>query len=104
MSNAIAVTNSAGAIAKAVIMTGAVGGMLTCMALTSDAEARKGGSRYVSKTFVTPGPERGFEGFSSDIYGRYCSYRREPVRRCRVTRSGRERCRIVRWHLVQKCY
>ena len=73
-------------------------------ATATDAEARKGGSRYQQWEYDTPHMVRGFEGFSGGPLGRYCSYRREPDRRCRISRSGRETCKIVKWRLIQKCY
>lgn len=46
-------------------------------------------------------PKRGYEGFPAP--GVYCSYRREPIRECNTDRKGRERCRVVRWRLIQMC-
>ncbi len=46
-------------------------------------------------------PRRGYEGFPAP--GVYCSYRREPIRECSTDKRGRERCRVVRWRLVQMC-
>lgn len=46
-------------------------------------------------------PRRGYEGFPAP--GVYCSYRREPIRECNTDKRGRERCRVVRWRLVQMC-
>lgn len=46
-------------------------------------------------------PRRGYEGFPAP--GVYCSYRREPIRTCSRDKSGRERCRVTSWRLVQWC-
>lgn len=46
-------------------------------------------------------PRRGYEGFPAP--GVYCSYRREPIRECNTDKRGRERCKVVRWRLVQMC-
>ena len=73
-------------------------------ATATDAEARKGGSRYQQWEYDTRHMVKGFEGFSGGPLGRYCSYRREPDRRCWITRSGYEKCKMVKWRLIQKCY
>lgn len=69
----------------------------------TDAEAKRGGSTYKQWEFDSRHPIKGFEGFSGKP-GTYCSYRREPERKCWLTRSGRERCKVVSWRLIQKCY
>ena len=72
---------------------------------STGAEAGKRGGYYYSETFRTKHPERGYEGFVGiGKRSAYCSYRREPDRRCYVTRSGRERCKVVAWKLIQHCY
>lgn len=68
----------------------------------TDAEAKRGGSRYQQWEFDSRHPVKGFEGQGSDR-GQYCSYRREPQRKCWETRYG-ETCKIVSWRLIQKCY
>ena len=71
----------------------------------TDAEAGKGGSRYQQWEYDTRHAVRGYEGFAGvGKYSAYCSYRREPQRKCRYNRSGRESCKIVSWRLIQKCY
>lgn len=86
------------ALAAAVTLTGA-------FATATDAEANRGGSRYQQWQYDTRYMERGHEGFGGGSYGgQYCSYRREPDRRCWITRSGYEKCKIVGWRLIQKCY
>lgn len=71
---------------------------------TGDAEAkRRGGSTYQQWEFDTAQPSRGYEGFSGGGLGRYCSYRREPERKCHYS-GGYEKCKIVSWRLIQKCY
>ena len=74
-------------------------------ATEADAGKRSGGYYYYNSFDTGSRPARGYEGFAGvGKYGAYCSYRREPERRCWVTRSGRERCRIVNWRLIQHCY
>ncbi|MGI9480540.1 MAG: hypothetical protein ACR2PI_27875 [Hyphomicrobiaceae bacterium] len=79
---------------------------ITGMSLTAtDAEAkRRGGSNYKQWEYDTRHATKGYEGFAGGISGSYCSYRREPERRCFYTRSGYEKCKIVSWRLIQKCY
>lgn len=67
----------------------------------TEAEAGKG--RYQQWEFETKRPVRGYEGFAG-INKTYCSYRREPVRKCWYSRNGYEKCRVVSWRLIQKCY
>ena len=63
------------AAAAAFAMTGA-------LATATDAEAKKGGSRYQQWEYDTRHMVRGYEGFGGGSYGgQYCSYRREPDRR-----------------------
>lgn len=72
---------------------------------SSEAEAGRGASRYQQWEYDTGRrPARGYEGFAGGPGKAYCSYRREPERKCWYTRSGRERCKIVNWRLIQKCY
>ena len=68
----------------------------------TDAEAGRG-SRYQQWEFDSRHPIKGYEGFGG-IGKSYCSYRREPERKCWYTRSGYEKCKIVSWRLIQKCY
>jgi len=71
---------------------------------TTEADARKSrGSSYKQWEFDTRHAARGYEGFAGTP-GQYCSYRREPERKCYFTRSGYEKCKIVSWRLIQKCY
>ncbi len=51
--------------------------------------------------YETKRPRRGYEGFPAP--GVYCSYRREPNRVCTYDRSGRERCKVTSWRLIQFC-
>jgi uncharacterized membrane protein len=86
------------AAAAVIALTGA-------FATATDAEAKKRGSRYQQWEYTTSHMARGYEGFSGGGYGsQYCSYRREPNRRCWITYNGYEKCKIVSWKLVQKCY
>ena len=89
--------------------TFAIFAALSALALTAttllpaDAEAKRGASRYQQWEFDTRRPVKGHEGFSGP-HGRYCSYRREPDRKCWYRRDGSERCKVVGWRLIQKCY
>lgn len=47
-------------------------------------------------------PAPGYEGF--DGPGVYCSYRREPWRKCFNNRYGEYQCRTVGWRRIQYCY
>jgi len=86
------------AAAAALALTGA-------FAIATDAEAKRGGSHYESWEYDIRYPVKGQEGFGGGSYGgQYCSYRREPERRCWYTNSGYENCKIVGWRLIQKCY
>lgn len=69
----------------------------------TDAEAKRGGSTYKQWEFDTDGPVKGYEGFGGSMQT-YCSYRREPQRRCWETANGYEKCKVVSWRLIQKCY
>ena len=69
----------------------------------TDAEAGRSGSRYQQWEFDSRHAVKGFEGFSG-VGKSYCSYRREPERKCWYTRGGYEKCKIVSWRLIQKCY
>lgn len=88
---------------KITLIAAAAAIALTGLSMTpTDAEASKS-SRYKQWEFDTKRPVRGYEGFAG--YGKaYCSYRREPERKCWYTRGGYEKCRIVSWRLIQKCY
>jgi len=95
--------------ARTAILTAAAAAAIIApmVAGTDNAEAKRRGasSYYYEKTFHTAGPSRGFEGFLSEgPANTYCSYRREPNRQCYITRSGRERCKVVSWKLTQHCY
>ncbi len=86
------------ALAAATALTGITTG-------TNIAEAKSRRSNpYLQWEFDSKRPLRGYEGYAGIHGGLYCSYRREPERRCYVSRSGRERCKIVSWRLIQKCY
>ncbi len=92
---------------KAIGCTIAAAAMIAPMIATSSAEARGRGSSgyYYYETFRTQRPERGYEGFAGiGKRSAYCSYRREPNRHCIITNSGREKCKIVSWKLIQHCY
>ncbi len=85
-----------------ILIAAAASFAITGMSLTAtDAEAKRGGSRYQQWEFDTRHPVKGYEGFNGRAY---CSYRREPDRKCFYSRSGREICKIVSWRLIQKCY
>lgn len=78
---------------------------ITPIATSTDAAAKSSSGRTYYERFFTKKPERGFEGFVGvGKHGQYCSYRREPIRRCFYLSSGREKCKIISWSLVQHCY
>lgn len=90
---------------SAIICTAAAIAAIAPFATSSDAEAKRGYGIPYYERFETRGPERGYEGFvGSGHLSQYCSYHRKPRTRCFVTRSGRERCRVVSWSLVQHCH
>lgn len=61
--------------------------------------------RYRTSRRSNPGiPRRGYEGFAGIGLGSYCSYRREPWRKCTINRYGEEQCRTVGWRRIQHCY
>ncbi len=83
----------------------AAAAVIAPIATATDAQAKRGGKSYFySESFNTRHAERGYEGFIGAKRGAYCSYRREPRRRCYITRSGYESCKIVGWKLIQQCY
>ena len=49
-------------------------------------------------------PAPGFEGFIGDGNNTYCSYRREPYRKCFNNRYGEEVCKTVGWRRIEHCY
>ena len=74
---------------------------IASMHVTTEAEARRGGKPYYSRTYEFKRPVRGYEGWVAPGY--YCSYKRYPRRTCTYSRSGKERCRITGWTLEQTC-
>ncbi|MFY0613782.1 MAG: hypothetical protein JXQ99_19785 [Hyphomicrobiaceae bacterium] len=90
---------------KFTLIAAAAAFAITGMSLTAtDAEAKRGGSRYKQWEYDSRHPVKGYEGFAGGVSGSYCSYRREPERKCWFTRGGYEKCKIVSWRLIQKCY
>ncbi|MGH1417361.1 MAG: hypothetical protein ACRBCJ_00715 [Hyphomicrobiaceae bacterium] len=83
----------------ALALVGAVAG--GSMLITSDAEAGKGKRDVIVQTYDFATPHEGFEGF--DNTGGYCSYRKEPKRICFYTSSGKRKCKVKGWRLVQIC-
>ena len=55
----------------------------------------------IEKHFETRGPVKGYSGFAGRYY---CDYQRVPTRKCIITASGHESCKIVSWTLKQACY
>ena len=87
------------------IAIAAAAAVIAPLATATDAEAGRGGGKATYyEPFNTRYAERGYEGFVGGKVNSYCSYRREPRRRCYITRSGYERCKIVGWKLIQHCY
>lgn len=87
----------------ALMAAAAVIGLTSLSVTATDAEAKRGGSTYKQWEYDSRHAVKGYEGFSGNP-GEYCSYRREPERKCWYTRSGYEKCKIVSWRLIQKCY
>ncbi|MEM6496389.1 MAG: hypothetical protein AAF709_06660 [Pseudomonadota bacterium] len=87
-----------------IIAIAAATAVIAPLATATDAEAKRGGKSTYYETFNTRHAERGYEGFVGGRHNSYCSYRREPRRRCYISRSGYERCKIVGWRLIQHCY
>jgi len=76
--------------------------LLAQVAVPGVAEAKRGhGTRVIEKHFETPGPVEGYSGFAGSYY---CDYQRIPNRKCVVTASRQESCKIVSWTLKQACY
>lgn len=73
---------------------------LPLLAGASAAEARGGKPHYV-QDYQFKKPMHGYSGRAGEFY---CDYVRLPERRCAVTASGTERCRVVGWTLRQTCY
>lgn len=97
-------TRKSFAVAAAVIaVTGAMQ-----FAISDSAEAKRGrggSSPSVEYSETTPHmPRRGYEGFAGIGLGSYCSYRREPWRKCWINRYGEEECRTVGWRKIHHCY
>ncbi|MEO1794041.1 MAG: hypothetical protein AAFU50_05470 [Pseudomonadota bacterium] len=73
--------------------------------MAGEAEAKKRGKYFYSKTTVHGYAARGYEGFAGPgKFGVYCSYTRTPIRRCWLTRRGGEVCKVVGWKKNQRCY
>ena len=68
---------------------------------TAEAQFRRGVKPYFSESYVTRGPQRGYEGYVAPDY--YCSYKRFPNRECTTGAGGKRRCRVVSWRLEQTC-
>lgn len=65
----------------------------------SPAEARGGKDVYV-QTYQFSKPMHGYSGRSGNYY---CDYQRLPNRKCFVSASGHETCKIVSWTLREMC-
>jgi hypothetical protein len=88
---------------KITLIAAAAAFAFTGMSLTATEAEAKRGTTYKQWEYDSPHMVRGYEGFGSSL-GSYCSYRREPTHKCWITRSGYEKCKIVNWRLIQKCY
>lgn len=67
----------------------------------NDEREDDGGGRY-SRGRTPPMPAPGFEGF--DGIDNYCTFRREPYRKCFNNKYGEQQCRTVGWRVIQNCY
>ncbi len=76
--------------------------ILITAAAPDAAHAKRGrGTHVIEKHFETRGPVKGYSGFAGRYY---CDYQRVPTRKCIITASGHESCKIVSWTLKQACY
>ena len=58
------------------------------------------GERRYEDEYTTRRTERGYTGWAgAPLFGYFCDYQREPVRRC-----GKNGCRVVAWRNRQYCY
>ncbi len=81
----------------------ALSAMASAMVCISVAEAYPTyrGKGYYEDNYYSRKPQRGYSGWAGpSIPGRYCDYRRYPVRVC--GKSGK--CRVKGWRLQQYCY
>ena len=59
--------------------------IIASLTTTTDTEARRGGGEGTYyETFNARHAERGYESFVGGKVNSYCSYRREPRRRCYI--------------------
>ena len=91
---------------KFILTAAAAAFAITGISMTAtDAEAGRNNSRYKQWEYDTTRPVRGYQGFAGGTSGKtYCSYHREPQRKCWDTRDDDEVCKIVGWRLIQRCY
>jgi hypothetical protein len=66
---------------------------------TSAANAGGAKDSYV-ETYTFSKPMHGFSGQTGNYY---CDYQRLPQRKCVITASGAESCKIVGWTLREMC-
>lgn len=75
--------------------------MLTLGATVSEAYPTYRGKGYYEDNYYSRKSQRGYSGWAGPtLPGRYCDYRRYPIRTCNA--SGR--CRVKAWRLQQYCY
>lgn len=67
----------------------------------STANARGGAKEIFVQDYQFSKPMHGYSGHSGNYY---CDYQRLPNRKCMITASGRESCKIVSWTLREMCH
>lgn len=87
LSNTLAIAIAFSTIAGAALFNG------------SPAEARGGKDVYI-QDYQFAKPMHGYSGHSGNYY---CDYQRLPNRKCTVSSSGQESCKIVGWTLREMC-
>lgn len=87
LSNTLAIAIAFSTLAGAALFNGA------------PAEARGGKDVYI-QDYQFAKPMHGYSGHSGNYY---CDYQRLPNRKCFVTSSGQESCKIVGWTLREMC-
>lgn len=80
------------------VLSGLVGAAV--IGAATNAEARGGAKPHFTQDYHFDKPMHGYSGRAGEFY---CDYIRLPKRKCTLTSSGRERCKVVGWTLRQTC-
>ena len=67
---------------------------------SGNAAYARGGKGVFVQDYQFAKPMHGYSGYSNAYY---CDYQRLPNRKCVITASGAESCRIVSWTLREMC-